>query len=265
MLLSADHEEIQDLAAVDALRAGRREWIGLAVLALPCLLYAMDLSVLNLAVPALSADLRPSSTQLLWIVDIYGFIVAGSLVTMGTLGRPHRPPPAAAGRHGVWCRLGAGRLCDQPGAADRGPGAAGGGRGDPGPLDAVADPQHVRRPPPAHRRDLGVGDQLLGGWCDRAAAWRGAAGMVLVGVGVAACGGGGGASAGAGAGAAAGVSGSQRGPAGPAQRRDVAGWGAAGHLGGSSSSSRTALAGRRRCRWWRGWRSGWCSCAGSAR
>jgi MFS transporter, DHA2 family, multidrug resistance protein len=68
------------------LRAGRREWIGLAVLALPCLLYAMDLTVLNLAVPALSADLRPSSTQLLWIVDIYGFVLAGSLVTMGTLG-----------------------------------------------------------------------------------------------------------------------------------------------------------------------------------
>jgi MFS transporter, DHA2 family, multidrug resistance protein len=66
--------------------AGRREWIGLAVLTLPCLLYAMDLTVLNLAVPQLSADLRPSSTQLLWIVDIYGFLAAGSLVTMGTLG-----------------------------------------------------------------------------------------------------------------------------------------------------------------------------------
>jgi DHA2 family multidrug resistance protein-like MFS transporter len=67
-------------------RAGRREWTGLAVLTLPCLLYAMDLTVLNLAVPHLSADLRPSSTQLLWIVDIYGFMAAGSLVTMGTLG-----------------------------------------------------------------------------------------------------------------------------------------------------------------------------------
>jgi MFS transporter, DHA2 family, multidrug resistance protein len=67
-------------------RAGRREWIGLAVIALPCVLYSMDLTVLNLAVPSLSADLRPSSTQLLWIVDIYGFFVAGSLITMGTLG-----------------------------------------------------------------------------------------------------------------------------------------------------------------------------------
>ncbi|MGH7629183.1 MAG: MFS transporter [Gemmatimonadales bacterium] len=67
-------------------KAGRREWIGLAVIALPCVLYSMDLTVLNLALPALSADLEPSSSQLLWIVDIYGFLVAGLLITMGTLG-----------------------------------------------------------------------------------------------------------------------------------------------------------------------------------
>lgn len=46
----------------------------------------MDLTVLHLAVPVLSADLQPSSAQLLWIIDIYGFLVAGSLITMGTLG-----------------------------------------------------------------------------------------------------------------------------------------------------------------------------------
>jgi DHA2 family multidrug resistance protein-like MFS transporter len=46
----------------------------------------MDLTVLNLAVPALNAALAPTSTQLLWIVDIYGFFVAGSLITMGNLG-----------------------------------------------------------------------------------------------------------------------------------------------------------------------------------
>lgn len=67
-------------------KAGRREWIGLAILMLPTLLIVMDLTVLHLAVPHLSADLQPSSSQLLWIVDIYGFLVAGSLVTMGTLG-----------------------------------------------------------------------------------------------------------------------------------------------------------------------------------
>jgi DHA2 family multidrug resistance protein-like MFS transporter len=66
--------------------AGRREWLALAVIALPCLLYSMDLSVLYLALPSLTADLRPSSAGLLWITDIYGFMIAGFLVTMGTLG-----------------------------------------------------------------------------------------------------------------------------------------------------------------------------------
>ena len=68
------------------MKATRREWIGLAVIALPCLLYSMDLTVLNLALPAIGADLAPSAIQQLWIVDVYGFLVAGSLITMGTLG-----------------------------------------------------------------------------------------------------------------------------------------------------------------------------------
>src|ERR687891_2081681 len=67
-------------------RATRREWIGLAVLLLAALVYAMDLTVLNLAIPRISAELQPSSAQLLWIFDIYGFLVAGLLITMGTLG-----------------------------------------------------------------------------------------------------------------------------------------------------------------------------------
>jgi DHA2 family multidrug resistance protein-like MFS transporter len=72
--------------AVGPPRAGRREWIGLAVIAIACILYVMDLTVLHLAVPAISRDLQPTSAQLLWIIDIYGFLVAGSLITMGTLG-----------------------------------------------------------------------------------------------------------------------------------------------------------------------------------
>jgi DHA2 family multidrug resistance protein-like MFS transporter len=74
------------LNATPQARAGRREWIGLIVLFLPTLLIAMDVTVLHLAVPSLSADLKPSSAQLLWIVDAYGFLIAGSLITMGTLG-----------------------------------------------------------------------------------------------------------------------------------------------------------------------------------
>jgi DHA2 family multidrug resistance protein-like MFS transporter len=67
-------------------RAGRGEWIGVAALTLPCMLVVMDLSVLFLAVPSLTRDLHPSATELLWITDVYGFLIAGALIAMGTLG-----------------------------------------------------------------------------------------------------------------------------------------------------------------------------------
>ena len=66
--------------------AGRREWIGLGILALPALLITLDFSVLTLAVPKISEALHPSASQLLWIVDVYGFMLAGLLVAMGSLG-----------------------------------------------------------------------------------------------------------------------------------------------------------------------------------
>lgn len=67
-------------------RPNRRTWLGLAVLTLPVFLVSMDFSVLYLAIPTLSAELAPSATQQLWIVDIYGFLIAGLLITMGNLG-----------------------------------------------------------------------------------------------------------------------------------------------------------------------------------
>src|SRR5829696_888779 len=81
-----DHEDIENMTVDEAPKASRREWVGLAVLALLCLLYSMDLTVLELAVPKLSADLRPTSSQLLWIMDVCGFLLAGFPITMGTLG-----------------------------------------------------------------------------------------------------------------------------------------------------------------------------------
>ncbi|MFJ9566437.1 MFS transporter [Streptomyces fuscichromogenes] len=69
-----------------AARAGRREWTALGVLMLPLLLVSMDVSVLYFALPAIGADLRPSGTQQLWILDVYGFVLAGLLMTMGALG-----------------------------------------------------------------------------------------------------------------------------------------------------------------------------------
>jgi DHA2 family multidrug resistance protein-like MFS transporter len=77
---------MRTVTSVGAPKAGVREWVGLAVLALPTFLVAIDVFVLLLALPHLSADLGASSTQQLWIMDIYGFLLAGFLVTMGTLG-----------------------------------------------------------------------------------------------------------------------------------------------------------------------------------
>ncbi|HEX5994777.1 MAG TPA: MFS transporter [Jiangellales bacterium] len=67
-------------------RGARREWLGLAVLALPTLLVALDIGALFLALPRLSADLGASGVEQLWITDIYGFMLAGFLITMGNLG-----------------------------------------------------------------------------------------------------------------------------------------------------------------------------------
>ncbi|MGW6706097.1 MFS transporter [Streptomyces sp. NPDC054956] len=66
--------------------AGRREWIAFTVLVLPLLLVSMDVSVLYFAIPAITRELEPSSTQQLWIFDSYAFALSGLLITMGSLG-----------------------------------------------------------------------------------------------------------------------------------------------------------------------------------
>lgn len=84
------HDTISDnatgAARTRAATAGAREWLGLALLALPTILLGLDLTLLHLALPALAADLQPTSTEALWIMDAYGFMIAGFLITMGTLG-----------------------------------------------------------------------------------------------------------------------------------------------------------------------------------
>ncbi|MBF9069738.1 MFS transporter [Streptacidiphilus fuscans] len=65
--------------------APRRRWIALGVLVLAVLLVAVDATVLVLALPFISESLNPSSTQLLWIGDSYSFVIAGLLVSMGSL------------------------------------------------------------------------------------------------------------------------------------------------------------------------------------
>jgi DHA2 family multidrug resistance protein-like MFS transporter len=79
-------ENIAAPVAPTADKATRKQWIGLAVLALPTLLVSMDSTVTYLALPVISTTLHPTSSQLLWITDIFTFLEGGLLITMGTLG-----------------------------------------------------------------------------------------------------------------------------------------------------------------------------------
>ena len=63
-----------------------RDWFTLVLLMLPVLLVSVDNTVLSFALPAISRELGPSSTTLLWIVDIYPLVLAGLLVASGTFG-----------------------------------------------------------------------------------------------------------------------------------------------------------------------------------
>jgi MFS transporter, DHA2 family, multidrug resistance protein len=65
--------------------ARRHPAVALVVLALPGVLVAMDISLLTIALPSMGADLGASSTELLWMSDVYGLLVAGSMITLGAL------------------------------------------------------------------------------------------------------------------------------------------------------------------------------------
>ncbi len=75
----------------------RNPRLALALLALPSLLIAIDISVLSVALPRMAADLRPSPTELLWMNDIYGFMVGGTMITMGWSSAASAPSCTARG------------------------------------------------------------------------------------------------------------------------------------------------------------------------
>ena len=137
-------------------RPGR--WLALAVLVLAVLLVAVDATVLGLATPFLSEDLKPSGTQLLWIGDVYSFVIAGLLVSMGSLGdRIGRKKLLLIGAVGVRRGLGAQRLRDHARDDDPGAGPARRRGRDPDAVHPRADPQPLPRPARAQprRRHLG--------------------------------------------------------------------------------------------------------------
>ena len=145
------------LQAPAATAGRRREWTALAVLALPLLLVSMDVSILYFAVPDIARDLHATSTQQLWIFDVYGFVLAGLLVTMG----------AVADRVGARRLLLIGAVAfsatslvaayaESAGRADRRPCPARHRRRDPDAVDHVDDPDPLPR-----RRQRG---QAIGIW-----------------------------------------------------------------------------------------------------
>ncbi|WP_078947558.1 MFS transporter [Streptomyces griseus] len=81
---SSEAESSGDTPTEAVKRPGR--WLALGVLVLAVLLVAVDATVLGLATPYISEDLKPTGTQLLWIGDVYSFVIAGLLVSMGSLG-----------------------------------------------------------------------------------------------------------------------------------------------------------------------------------
>ena len=166
-------------------RAGRREWIGLSVLTLACLLYVMDLTVLHLAVPAISEDLQPSSAQLLWIIDIYGFMVAGFLITMGTLGdRIGRRKLLLIGAAAFGVAVAPRGVLDEPRDAHRQPRPPRDRRRHARAVDPVADLHHVPGPAPALGRHRGLDLGVLGRQRHRPGPRRDPARALLVGLGV---------------------------------------------------------------------------------
>ena len=173
------------MSAEATVRAGSREWVGLAVLALACVVYAMDLTVLHLAVPTLSEDLQPTSTQLLWIIDIYGFMVAGALITMGTLGDRigrRRLLLIGAVAFGLSSLLAAFSTSSEMLIASRALlGIAGATHRA---LDAVAHTQHVPGRGTANVRDRRLDHGVLARWRDRPPGRRCAARVLLVGLGL---------------------------------------------------------------------------------
>ncbi|WP_308198742.1 MFS transporter [Actinomadura litoris] len=83
---SFDERTRMSAVAGTAPRAGRREWAGLVMLCLPTMLATVDINVTLLALPHIAKDLGSSDIQQLWITDVYGFVIASFLITMGTLG-----------------------------------------------------------------------------------------------------------------------------------------------------------------------------------
>lgn len=67
-----------------SLSRGRR-WAAVAVLTASLLVITMDMTILNIALPEMAAELHPTSDQQLWIIDVYSLVLAGLLVSFAAI------------------------------------------------------------------------------------------------------------------------------------------------------------------------------------
>lgn len=75
------------MVASSSFQLGRRSrWLGLTALTLPVILTSMDITILHIAIPTITHELAPGPSQTLWILDVYGFLLAGLLIVMGNIG-----------------------------------------------------------------------------------------------------------------------------------------------------------------------------------
>ena len=157
----------------------------LVALALPVLLISMDATILGFAVPRLSEDLEPTSAELLWIIDIYSFVLSGLLITMGNVGdRIGRRRLLLYGAAGFSVASLAAAFAPTPLALIGARALLGRGRGDADAVDPLADPQHLHGRPAPTVRGRRLGHHVLGRRRRRPDRRRPPARALLVGLGL---------------------------------------------------------------------------------
>ncbi len=162
--------------------AGANRWVVLVVLCVSLLLVAVDATVLHVAVPAVTEDLKPGAVQLLWIVDVYPLVCASLLILFGTLGdRVGRRRVLLLGYGLFRRRLRGGRVRPERRDAHPGPRAARRRRRDDHARDPVDPPPGLPRPARARPRDRRLERGRRGRRRGRTAARRLPAGALLVG------------------------------------------------------------------------------------
>jgi MFS transporter, DHA2 family, multidrug resistance protein len=77
------------MRAQSGMQPDPRRWLVLAIVASGLFLICVDLTVLYVALPALTRDLAASNSARLWILNAYPIVVAGLLPGLGTLGDRH--------------------------------------------------------------------------------------------------------------------------------------------------------------------------------